>query len=234
MVVSPCVCHAMCGTERVYAAIHVCCALCSTERAYAALRVCCPTRMLRVFGTERAYGAVGKMGGASKAFAVEEVSLRVCFAMSGTDVAYGGIALRVCCAMSGTDRAYGGITLRACCASPHNLRARYAMSGTGIAYSTVALHACYAMSGTETASAWTVNFVIAPRLKGMRKKGEVSSRTPIACAAYSNARNRIPGTKIVRKLWGNAQERRGTTTDTDTDTDTDKQTHRHRHSPVLP
>eukprot|EP00961_Rhodomonas_salina_P000490 6849-Rhodomonas_salina.2 len=45
-------------------------------------------------------------------------------AMSGTDLAHGGIVLRVCYAKSGTDLAYGGIVLRVC----------YAMSGTVLSY----------------------------------------------------------------------------------------------------
>eukprot|EP00961_Rhodomonas_salina_P014722 197497-Rhodomonas_salina.2 len=50
--------------------------------------------------------------------------LCVCYAMSGTDIAYGATRLRACYAMSGADLPYGAIRLRAC----------YAMCGTDIAY----------------------------------------------------------------------------------------------------
>eukprot|EP00961_Rhodomonas_salina_P139218 1873633-Rhodomonas_salina.1 len=50
--------------------------------------------------------------------------LRACYAMSGTDIAYGATCLRACYAVSGTDMAHGAVCLGAC----------YAMSGTDIAY----------------------------------------------------------------------------------------------------
>eukprot|EP00961_Rhodomonas_salina_P010310 138426-Rhodomonas_salina.1 len=65
------------------------------------------------------------------------ISLRACYAVSGTDLAYAllppyyavrstdiAISLRACCAMSGTDLAYRAIGLRPC----------YAMSNTDVAY----------------------------------------------------------------------------------------------------
>eukprot|EP00961_Rhodomonas_salina_P171017 2305774-Rhodomonas_salina.7 len=50
------------------------------------------------------------------------ISLRTCYAMSGTDLAYGAICLRACYAVSGTDVGDGATCLRAC----------YAMSGTDL------------------------------------------------------------------------------------------------------
>eukprot|EP00961_Rhodomonas_salina_P118203 1590864-Rhodomonas_salina.1 len=80
---------------------------------------------------------LGVQGGGFEALRYRSgISLRECYAMSGTDLAYGGISLRTydalplrcyqCCAMSGTDLAYGAT-----------------MCGTGAS-----------MCGTEISSVW--------------------------------------------------------------------------------
>eukprot|EP00961_Rhodomonas_salina_P132472 1782750-Rhodomonas_salina.2 len=51
------------------------------------------------------------------------------------------ISLRACYALSGTDKAFGAISLRAC----------YAIPRTDIAYGAVSLRGCYALHGAETA-----------------------------------------------------------------------------------
>eukprot|EP00961_Rhodomonas_salina_P187074 2526144-Rhodomonas_salina.1 len=87
--------------------------------------------------------------------------LRVCYAMSGTDIAYGPMRLRASYAMSGTDieshvvcgtdLAYCAISTRVLRKSPRiilssycpratRLRACYAMSGTDIAYQGLGIH----------------------------------------------------------------------------------------------
>eukprot|EP00961_Rhodomonas_salina_P098892 1330328-Rhodomonas_salina.1 len=73
--------------------------------------------------------------------------LRLCYANSGTDIAY---RLRACYANSGTDVAH---RLRACCANSgtevgYLLRVSYAKSGADIEYR---LRACYANSITDIA-----------------------------------------------------------------------------------
>eukprot|EP00961_Rhodomonas_salina_P083016 1115479-Rhodomonas_salina.2 len=94
------------------------------------------------------------------------ISLRACYALSGTDLACGaGIYLRACYALSGTDLAHAAAMLAAFhmdfaagaqpvedfaahvrSATPTCLRACYAMPGTDLA-----LRTCYAMRGTELA-----------------------------------------------------------------------------------
>eukprot|EP00961_Rhodomonas_salina_P152556 2053247-Rhodomonas_salina.3 len=64
--------------------------------------------------------------------------LRACYAMPGTDLAYGGSSLRARYAISGTGIAYGASSLQAGCV----------VCGTGLAFGGTVLRACYAMSGT--------------------------------------------------------------------------------------
>eukprot|EP00961_Rhodomonas_salina_P287480 3884177-Rhodomonas_salina.3 len=91
------------------------------------------------------------------------ISLRACYAMSGTDKSVAAISLRVCYAKSGDAAARGDGRISLC---------SYAMSGTDMAYdatlplrgvqywqsvcyefamlcASILLHACYGMSGTE-------------------------------------------------------------------------------------
>eukprot|EP00961_Rhodomonas_salina_P028302 382159-Rhodomonas_salina.1 len=124
-------------------------------------------------------------GGAGQRASVRyAISLCVCYAMSGTDVAYGVIGLRTCCVVPGTNAAYGATSLHRCSA----------MSGTDVGYGATAewrpptlssrsipktrqtplsccalatrcpeecygvatvLRACYAMSGTDLGDAGT-------------------------------------------------------------------------------
>eukprot|EP00961_Rhodomonas_salina_P062717 841919-Rhodomonas_salina.1 len=72
----------MAGTELAYGATRAC-AVCGTELAYGATRVCFQAGSSRVRS------------------ASPRISLRACYAMSGTDIAYGAICLRACSAMSG-------------------------------------------------------------------------------------------------------------------------------------
>eukprot|EP00961_Rhodomonas_salina_P070060 940922-Rhodomonas_salina.1 len=78
-----------------------------------------------------------------------------CYAMSGTHLVHGGtISLYVCYAMSGPDIAYGGISLQVCYAMSGTSRyVCYAMSGTGISYGAMCLRTCYELSGTDLAYA---------------------------------------------------------------------------------
>eukprot|EP00961_Rhodomonas_salina_P261206 3530058-Rhodomonas_salina.4 len=68
------------------------------------------------------------------------ISLRSCYAMSGTDLAYDVISLRACYARSGTDIACGTICLRACYAMSGNDIAS-ALAGTGLAYGATSAYA---------------------------------------------------------------------------------------------
>eukprot|EP00961_Rhodomonas_salina_P154159 2076502-Rhodomonas_salina.1 len=72
------------------------------------------------------------------------ISLRACYAMSGTDIGYIAIGLRTCYAMSGTELAYATCPVRC-----PVLRQRTVVK------SAMCLRACYAMSGTDMAYAAT-------------------------------------------------------------------------------
>eukprot|EP00961_Rhodomonas_salina_P092859 1249926-Rhodomonas_salina.1 len=62
---------------------------------------------------------------------LRSIRLRACYAISGTDIAYGAVRLRACYAIPGTNLAYGAIRLLA---YAFGLRACYAMSSTDLAY----------------------------------------------------------------------------------------------------
>eukprot|EP00961_Rhodomonas_salina_P134844 1813766-Rhodomonas_salina.1 len=147
------------------------CAVCGTEIAYAAvLRARYPYDPTKRGTTETGHGTEtarvrsGKRtrrrgcGRRLSASCRHAISLRACYAMSGTEIPYDAISLRACYAMSGTEIPYGDISLRACYAMSGteirygaiSLRACYAMSGTEIPYGTISLRACCAMSGTDT------------------------------------------------------------------------------------
>eukprot|EP00961_Rhodomonas_salina_P013290 178554-Rhodomonas_salina.1 len=73
-------------------------------------------------GTDIAYNATRHSWQPS--LVSDAVSLRACYAMSGTDVQHGATNLHSCYAMFGTDVQYGATNLRAC----------YAMLGTDVPY----------------------------------------------------------------------------------------------------
>eukprot|EP00961_Rhodomonas_salina_P100833 1356810-Rhodomonas_salina.1 len=97
------------------------------------------------------------------------ICLRFCYAMSGTDIAYGGMRLRTCYAMSSTDLAYGvtsalgrageegegegegGEAGEEAVVLSEVRRMCSAMSGTEISYDRVSIRRCYAMSVTVIA-----------------------------------------------------------------------------------
>eukprot|EP00961_Rhodomonas_salina_P264946 3581658-Rhodomonas_salina.2 len=64
------------------------------------------------------------------------MSLRTCYAMSGTDLAYAATGLRAPYAVCGTDLGHAAIGLRPCyaMASTDTLLSAYAMPGTERAY----------------------------------------------------------------------------------------------------
>eukprot|EP00961_Rhodomonas_salina_P008786 119595-Rhodomonas_salina.2 len=113
--------------------------MCSTELAYAATLALCDVRYLAsvcrydvLHDVRRSYA----------------ISLRACYALSGTDLAYAAICLRVCYTLARTDLAKGAIGLRDV-RFASSLCACYAMSGTRIAYFDLP----YAMPGTVIAYA---------------------------------------------------------------------------------
>eukprot|EP00961_Rhodomonas_salina_P212402 2867994-Rhodomonas_salina.1 len=61
------------------------------------------------------------------------------------------ISLWACYAMSGTDVAYGATSFGLLAAESGQLRYCYAMSGTDIMFRAIGLGACYALSGTDSA-----------------------------------------------------------------------------------
>eukprot|EP00961_Rhodomonas_salina_P295765 3935777-Rhodomonas_salina.2 len=76
---------------------------------------------------DRAAGAGGRLGGAPElrgAAGAIAICQRLCYALSGTELAYGAIAR--CYALSGTELVYGAIAI---C-----IRLCYALSGTELAY----------------------------------------------------------------------------------------------------
>eukprot|EP00961_Rhodomonas_salina_P249754 3375935-Rhodomonas_salina.5 len=79
------------------------------------------------------------MSGTDKAYAVcLRYQLTVCYAMSGTDIAYAATSADQC-----AEQVKSAICLRAC----------YATSSTDIAYAAICLRACYAVSVTDLAYA---------------------------------------------------------------------------------
>eukprot|EP00961_Rhodomonas_salina_P042527 571429-Rhodomonas_salina.1 len=76
---------------------------------------------------ERYTPEIAVFGGAwSTGYTVDSaINLRACYAMPGTDIAYGAVGLCACYAMSGTDMAYANSAIR--------LRARFAVPGTDTA-----------------------------------------------------------------------------------------------------
>eukprot|EP00961_Rhodomonas_salina_P073203 983480-Rhodomonas_salina.2 len=77
-------------------------------------------------GTDLVYGATSRRASPTEQVAI---SLRACYAMSGTDLANDDVSLCACYAMSGTEIAYGAISLRAC----------YTMPSTDLAYGATSL-----------------------------------------------------------------------------------------------
>eukprot|EP00961_Rhodomonas_salina_P018006 242128-Rhodomonas_salina.5 len=126
-------CHAMSGTEIAYGATRA--AVCRLYAATPGLErdpdypwhahvaghaPYLPTRWPII--------SAGPAGGEG----VRGILLRLCYALSGTDKAYGAILLRLCYALSGTDIAYGVPDIAygtSCCA----------ISGTDIAYPAIVL-----------------------------------------------------------------------------------------------
>eukprot|EP00961_Rhodomonas_salina_P279448 3774984-Rhodomonas_salina.1 len=115
-------------------------------------------------GTDLGYAATAVpasgSGGCSFPSELSPISLRPCYAMSGTDPAQSASGIRACYAMSGTGLAYGAFCERIC----------YAMSGIDLADRASSLRACYAMSGTDVAY-------------GMPRGGKSASRFPSLCYA---------------------------------------------------
>eukprot|EP00961_Rhodomonas_salina_P123653 1666245-Rhodomonas_salina.2 len=136
-------CYAMSGTQMMLSAHTAIClhAMSGTSKVYGATNIYpirCPVLMWRI---PYVYGATSEPLPYSGTASSDEswYSLRVSYAISGTELAYRAIGLRVSYEMSGTDIARGAIVLRA----------RHAMSSTDTAYGAVCLRACYAMSGTD-------------------------------------------------------------------------------------
>eukprot|EP00961_Rhodomonas_salina_P261626 3535963-Rhodomonas_salina.3 len=104
------------------------------------------------------------------------ISLRACYAISGTGIAYGAISLRACYAISGTDLAYGAISLRAC----------YAMSGTDLAYG--ASSGGSSNSSNTAAAGRILGYFPTRLLRDVRYAHSVSLRMPGTDLAYGARR----------------------------------------------
>eukprot|EP00961_Rhodomonas_salina_P080365 1081141-Rhodomonas_salina.4 len=118
----------------------------ATEIGYAATEHSC----YGIFGTEKGYGATRRLSVARvPTQGVSPISLRPCYAVSGTSLAYAAISLGPCYAMSGTDLAYGTMPCPCQRTGAISLRACYATSGTDLAV------AAYAVCGTDLGYAAT-------------------------------------------------------------------------------
>eukprot|EP00961_Rhodomonas_salina_P062130 834044-Rhodomonas_salina.1 len=88
--------------------LRACYAMSGTDIAYGATTRGVPTRArsIRVWSVPSPYACATRCPILTSRI-VCAIPLRVCYTMSGTDIAHGATCLRVCYAMSGTDIAYG-------------------------------------------------------------------------------------------------------------------------------
>eukprot|EP00961_Rhodomonas_salina_P305176 3941890-Rhodomonas_salina.2 len=109
-------------------------AMSGTEIACGATR-CGASKAPRRLRTRRSYlASTSRLQSTNAPMLRYAISLRCCYAMSGTETENGCTCLRTCYAMSGTELAYDAI-------STHNC---YAVSGTKLPYDAICLCACYA------------------------------------------------------------------------------------------
>eukprot|EP00961_Rhodomonas_salina_P171013 2305774-Rhodomonas_salina.3 len=142
------------------------------------------------------------------------MGLRACYAMSGTDLAYGvtsgvrlsgaceerkrwrgtappPICLGTCYAMSVGEK---HVLMQPCQVPyPSGLRACYAMSGTDLAYAAICLRACYAVSGTDLAMPGTdLAYAVMPQKAAIKPSSTESGPLQAEVWSYAYGATRCP------------------------------------------
>eukprot|EP00961_Rhodomonas_salina_P303054 3941078-Rhodomonas_salina.6 len=188
-------CYAMSGTEVAYGMTREKRKLHEEVSAYGcAMR--CPVLRKRMVLCGVRFPSLSAWRGRNQV----SISLRACYAMSGTDIAYGAISLRACYAMSGTGTflsAYPFATRRPVLTQRLSAYARATRSANLVLTTdpaSISLRGCYAESGTDIAYGATekeeaVFKALAKELRYPPTEAYAMSGTDIA---HGSARRRKP------------------------------------------